>query len=139
MACSLFAAEPFAGNWNLIPAKSTGVIPKAEVVAIEEQGDQLRIRITIERSDATGPPMTIRYTAPKQGGQGHIDEGPYNGVATKRIGNDTLEITYLTDGKANRSTRAVISNHGKTMTSRGDGVSPQGTPASWVMVFEKSP
>jgi hypothetical protein len=130
------AADPLTGVWKLNTAKSTGTVPKEEIVVIRDDAGKLVVEVSIIDSRPGNPRLSIRYAAPASGGMGTAEEGPYNGVSINRPGAKTLETTYLVDGKKVRSTRAVISGDGKTMSSTGStaGASEQ---ASWVMVFEK--
>jgi len=67
---------------------------------------------------------------------GQVQKGPYDGVALKRINVNAIETTYLSGGNEARSTRAVVSKDGRTMTSTGQAPGP-GEHLAWTMVFEK--
>jgi hypothetical protein len=132
----LSGAEPFTGTWKLDPTKSSGTIPKDETVIIEKRGRNLSIVVRVVDEVSEGPTFLIRYTVPKKGGVGQIQEGPYDGVALRRIGANAIETTYFSGGKAARSTRAVVSKNGRSMTSTGKSHGPP-DPAAWTMVFQK--
>jgi len=105
-------------------------------VVIRQEGATLAVEISIVLPDNRA--LTIRYSTPAKGGTGKITEGPHNGVLLTRLGKNSMETTYLTDGKKVRSTRAVIGKDGTTMTSTGkvlDGTEQ----AAWTMVFQKQP
>jgi hypothetical protein len=132
----MLAAEPFVGTWKLQPAKSSGALPRDETVVIRERGRFLTVEVTIVDSGPRNSTFSISYTVPINGGLGHIEKGPYDGVSIKRISPNAIETTYMTGGKEARSTRAVVSRDGKTITSTGKAVTP-GDPGAWIMVFEK--
>jgi hypothetical protein len=131
-----FAADPFEGNWQLNAAKSKGAIPGEETVVIHADGKQLAVEVSIVNSDAAKTRFTIKYIAPVDGGPGYITEGPYSGVSLKRIDPRTLETTYLLKDAQVRTTTAVVSKDGKSMTSSGQAIGTGQQPA-WVMVFDK--
>jgi len=117
LVTTLFAADPFAGTWKLVPDKSSGIIPEDETVIIQERGRTLGFQVKVVTGGVHGETFSIQYTAPIGGGNGKIEAGPYDGVFVKRIRADVLEIAYLAKGKDARSTRAAVSKDGRTMTS----------------------
>jgi hypothetical protein len=129
-AGTLFAANPFVGTWRLEPARSSGTIPDDETVIIQERGRTLSVEVRV----ITAKPLLIRYSAPAIGGAGKVEKGPYDGVSLRRIDSHLIETTYLSGGKEIRSTRAVLSKDGRTMTSTGKAM---GTDEKWIMVFRK--
>jgi hypothetical protein len=133
---TLFAAEPFAGTWRLDPLKSSGTIPKGETVIIQEHGRTLSVEVQVVNGSSDNSTFLIRYTVPKNGGAGQVQKGPYDGVTVRRISANAIETTYLSGGKEARSTRAVISKDGRTMSSTGQTQGSQEYVA-WTMVFEK--
>jgi hypothetical protein len=134
LASALSAAEPFVGAWKLNPAKSMGSTPKDETILIQRRGAMLTVRISIVTPDNRS--LSIGFSTPRAGGIARVEEGPYNGVSVKRDRADTMDITYLTDGKAVRSTRAVIAKSGRTLTSTGKAIGSN-EDEGWVMVFDK--
>lgn len=133
--CGIWAAEPFSGTWKLVPAKSVGAIPKDEILLIETRGQQLSVEVKVFTSGPESRTLLIRFTAPVQGGFGHIEEGPYDGVMLKRVSVRVIEISYLTSGQPARSTRAVLSKDGQTIISTGAASDGRST---WTMVFRRS-
>ena len=86
MAGTLFAADPFEGTWKLNSTKSTfkqGAPPKEETIVISRQGDDYLVAIT--GTDPSGAPISVKYSAPKDGGAAKIIEGPYDAIFTERI------------------------------------------------------
>jgi len=132
----LLAADPFVGTWKLERAKSTGTLPKEELVEIQERGKMLAVTVTIVLPGADDETLRIRYSAPAAGGAGQVAEGPYNGVVLRRIDTKTMETVYLMDGKEGRSMSVVIAKDGKSMISNGRSLG-SGEPVEWNMCFEK--
>jgi hypothetical protein len=131
----LFAADPFVGTWRLVPAKSSGTIPGDETVIIEQRGKSaLAIHVRIVDAGSLNRTFSIKYTVPKNGGNGRIEAGPYDGVSVERIGPKTIATRYFASGKEVRTTRAIVSSDGNTMTSTGTA---PGEHINWTMVFEK--
>jgi len=92
---TLFASDPFAGRWELNTASSSGVFPKDETVVIHEASGKLKVWVIITPSDPSDPPITIRYQAPANGGEGRIEEGPYESVSLRRTTKNMIEVTYV--------------------------------------------
>jgi hypothetical protein len=138
VAVPLFAADPFVGTWKLDPAKSkytAGSAPKDVTIVIEEQGDGYQVAATGAYAD--GSPISVKYTIPKAGGTGTAQEGPFDGVTSKRISARVRENTYTKNGKETVSRRVVVSRDGKTLTNTVKGTDPQGKPLAGVDVFNK--
>jgi hypothetical protein len=129
-------ADSFEGTWKLNSAKSSGTLPAAETVVIRKQKDLLIVEVSIVTTAPANAAFVIKYSAPEKGGDGHVEQGPYNGVSLKRIGSHELETVYLTDGKKVRMTRATVAKDGKSMTSVGTVIGSD-APAEWKMYFEK--
>lgn len=129
-------AEVFEGRWILNVSKSSGTVPKEETVIIQQRDDLLDVSISIVIADAAKPALVIKYSAPIKGGAAHVAEGPYSGVTLTRLNANTLETTYFAEGAPLRSTVAVVSQDGKSMTSTGKAVG-RGDQSSWIMCFDK--
>jgi hypothetical protein len=135
---TMFGADPFEGTWKLDPARSSGTIPKDETVIIQKRGQALVVEVQVVTGALETSAFVIRYTTPTKGGVGQVEKGPYDGVSLKRVNGRTIETTYLSGGKEVRSTSAVVSKDGTTMTSTGRTLS-SGESEAWKMVFEKQP
>jgi hypothetical protein len=107
-------------------------------VIVQERGRSLTVEIQVTIGGPDNASLLIRYSAPKRGGSGQVEKGPYDGVSIRRADTRTMETTYLSGGKEIRSTRAVVSNDGNSMTSTGKALGPD-DKAAWVMVFIKQP
>jgi hypothetical protein len=138
VAMPLFAADPFVGTWKLDPAKSkytAGSAPKDVTIVIEEQGDSYQIAATGTYAD--GSPISVKYTIPKAGGTGTVQEGPFDGVTSKRVSARVRENTYTKNGRETVSRRVVVSRDGKTLTNTVKGTDPQGKPLAGFDIFNK--
>jgi hypothetical protein len=138
IAMPLFATDPFVGTWKLDPAKSkytAGSAPKDVTIVIEEQGDSYQVAATGTYAD--GSPISVKYTIPKAGGTGTVQEGPFDAVTSKRVSARVRENTYTKNGKETVSRRVVVSRDGKTLTTTVKGTGPQGTPLAGTDIFNK--
>jgi hypothetical protein len=133
---ALFAAEPFVGTWKLDLAKSSGTIPKDEIVTIERRDSMLTFEVAILNVGPEGRRMLIKFSAPSAGGMARVEEGPYDGVILRRVSDNVMELTYLMGAKKERTTRVTLTKDGRTMTSRGKTLGSVGG-SSWTMVFER--
>ena len=138
LAAPLFAADPFVGTWKLDPAKSkytAGTAPKDVTIVIEEQGDNLQVTATGSYQD--GSPISVKYTVPKAGGAGTVQEGPFDAITSKRVSARARENRYSKNGKEIISRRTVISQNGKTLRVTAKGTDAQGKPVAGVDVLDK--
>ena len=105
---------------------------------IKQQGSQFIVEIMVFDTNPNVPIMSMKYTAPVRGGRGRVEAGPYDGVLFRRIGANTVELTYLNHGEKAKSGRATLSKDGQTMISKGrDG--GKNAPPEWIMVMERQP
>jgi hypothetical protein len=138
VAIPLFAADPFLGTWKLDPAKSkytAGSAPKDVTLVVEEQADNYQVTATGTYAD--GSPISVKYTIPKGGGTGTVQDGPFDAVTSKRVSARVRENTYTKNGKETMSRRVVVSRDGKALRNTVKGTGPQGTPVAGVDVFNK--
>jgi hypothetical protein len=137
-ATTLSAASPWIGTWKLNHTESNytaSALPKDETIVIEEQGDDLQTIVSGTYAD--GSPISIKYTLPKQGGAGDMQEGPFDGVSSKLINSRTRQVTYKKAGKVIRSSHSNISEDGKTLRVKVKGTDVEGKPVSGLLVFNK--
>jgi hypothetical protein len=138
VAMPLVAADLFVGTWKLDPAKSkytAGSAPKDVTLVIEEQGENYQVTAT--GSYADGSPISVKYTAPKAGGTGTAQEGPFDAVTSTRVSDRVRENRYAKNGKETVSRRIVVSKDGNTLRITVKGTDPQGKPLAGVDVFHK--
>ena len=137
-AGTLFGQGPFVGTWKLDTAKtkySSGEPPKDVTLVIEEQGDNLQVTAT--GTNADGSPLSVKYTVPAKGGDGQVQEGPYDAVSSKAVSANVRENTYSKNGKQISSRRVVVSRDGKRMRSTVKGMDATGKAVAGTDVLEK--
>jgi len=140
MAGTLLAADAFEGTWKLNSTKSKvtqGAAPKEETIVIARQGEDYLIKIT--GTDPSGAPFSIRYSAPTNGGEGKILEGPYDSISTKRIDPYTRENRYTKDGKEVRFSRGAAGKDGKSLMVTVKGTDAAGKPFAGTLAFDRQP
>ena len=149
LACSLWAADPFVGTWELNVAKSEfpsallealGIAkPEQETIVIRElNGDELEILVTGTHMD--GSPNSQKQTVPKQGGivkfqQGGPPKGSYY-IETKISENEKYR-ALLSNGKQGILLHSIITRNGKVMNLAITGKDNQGKPFGGLYFFEK--
>jgi hypothetical protein len=137
-ATTLSAASPWVGTWKLNHTESkytASALPNDETIMIEEQGDELQT--TVSGTLADGSSISLKYTLPKQGGMGEMQEGPFDDVSSKLINSHTREVTYIKGGKVMRSSHANVSEDGKILRVKVKGADLNGKPISGLLVFNK--
>lgn len=137
-AGTLLAESPFVGTWKLNPAETkytTGDPAKDVTVVIEEQGDNLHVTAT--GTNADGSPLSVKYTVPVKGGEGKVEEGPYDGMSAKAMSAHVRDNTYTKDGKTVSARHWVVSKDGKTMRAMVKGMNPQGNTVAGTEVYDK--
>ncbi len=137
-AGTLFAQDPFVGTWKLDTAKTryeAGTPAKDVTLTIAEQGDDLQVTATGTNSD--GSPLSVKYTVPKKGGAGQVQEGPYDAINSKRVSANVRENTYMKNGKEVATRRSVVSRDGKTLRTTVKGTGTQGEAVAGTDVYEK--
>jgi hypothetical protein len=137
-ATTLSAASPWAGTWKLNHTESkytASALPKDETIIIEEQGDDLQTIVTGMFAD--GSPISLKYTLPKEGGTGQMQEGPFDAVSSKLINSHTRQVTYKKAGKPMRSSHSNVSEDGRTLRVKVKGTDLEGKPVSGLLVFNK--
>jgi len=137
-AGTLFAQSPFVGTWKLDLAKthySAGEPPKGVTLTIEEQGDNLHV--TAKGSNADGSQLSVSYTVPLRGGDGKVDDGPYDAINSKMISDRIRDNTYMKNGRQVATRHIVILKDGKTMRSIVKGVNATGQSVAGIDVYVK--
>jgi hypothetical protein len=134
----LAQSDPFIGTWKLNLAQSkftAGVPPKEQTVTLVQAGDQYQVTISGKAPDGT--PFSGQYSIPMKGGAGKVLAGPYDAVSSKRINDNTLEVSDMKGGKEVMHIHVVVSKDGKTQTGTAKGVDLQGKPVASVGVYDK--
>lgn len=130
--------DPWVGTWKLDASKTAytkGAPAKDVTLTIEEQGDNYQVTATGTNSD--GSPISVKYTIPKKGGAGQVQEGPYDAISTKRISGTVRENTYMKGGQEVAMRRSVVSKDGKTLRTTVKGKNAQGEEVAGTDVYEK--
>jgi hypothetical protein len=139
----LSAADAFVGSWRLNAMKSKYSGGPREIkgatLVIEEQGNNYQV--TVSGTYADGSPLSVKYTVPRRGGAGEVqqgDNGMFDAVASKRISSTGRETTYMKDGKYGGTRRSVVSRRTR-MTNTFKSTNAEGIPVTSVQVFDKQP
>ena len=132
------AADPFIGEWNMVPAKSEyngRAMPESGTVRFEPEADGLRHEIELVDPDGRGVRNTSRakfdgkeYPALKSG----------QTVSRKRLDSNTFEATFKTDGMVTIRDRWSVSADGRTLTFISAGVDSTTSKAfRTITIFER--
>jgi hypothetical protein len=139
----LSAADAFVGTWRLNATKSKYSGGPRDIkdatLVVQEQGD--KYQVTVSGTYADGSPVSVKYTIPKRGGAGQVQQGGngiFDAVASKRISSTELETTYMKDGNYAGTRRSVVSRRTR-MTNTFESTNDEGIPVTSVQVFEKQP
>ena len=140
LVSTLFAANPFAGTWQLNVGKSkfAGPPDREETVVMVEKDDQ--IVVTRKGIAGDGKPISAKYSYPEKGGPVIFVEGapPSNISETRnRINERTMEAITKSDGNVVATTHYVVSEDGQTITIHRQGKNSQGQAFEFVGVYER--
>jgi hypothetical protein len=132
------AADPFVGEWKMIPAKSEyngRAKPETGTVRFEPEVDGLRH--TIEWVDADGQGVRNTFRA-KFDGKEYPALKSGQTVSRKRLDVNTFEATFKKNGKMTSRDRWAISADGRTLTLTSAGVdSSTGKAFQTMTIFER--
>jgi hypothetical protein len=134
----LAQSDPVIGTWKLNLAKSkftAGAPPKEQTVTLVQAGDQYQV--TISGTAPDGTPFSGKYSIPMKGGAGKVLAGPYDAVSSKRMNDNTLDVSDMKGGKEVMHIHVVVSKDGKTQTGTAKGVDLLGKPVAAVGVYDK--
>ncbi len=136
-----FGADNTIGTWKLNVAKSTytpAPMPVKSLTITREASDGgVKQTVTGERADGTA--ASGSYTAKYDGKDVQVaGNGPYDTIAIKQVNANTLTEERKKTGSSYKATsRIVVSNGGKTMTTTVKGTNADGKEFTQVFVFEK--
>ena len=136
-----FGADNTLGTWKLNVAKSTytpGRMPIKSLTVMREASDGgVKQTTTGERTDGTA--VNASYTAKYDGKEVQVTgNGPYDTIAFKQVNANTLtEERKKTGGSYKATSRIVVSNGGKTMTTTVKGTNADGKEFTQTFVFDK--
>jgi hypothetical protein len=132
-------ADSSVGTWKLNLDKSKyspGPAPKSATVTIEALDGG--IKYTSNGVNAEGSPTHVEFTAQYDGTDNPVTGSPaFDSIALKRVDANTTDSTTKKDGKVMVSSRAVVSNDGKTRTLTSKGKNLKGQDVNSVVVFDR--
>ena len=136
-----FGADNTLGTWKLNVAKSKytpSPMPVKSLTVTRDASDGGSKQTTTgERTDGTA--INATYTAKYDGTEVQVTgNAPYDMIAVKQVNANTLTDTRRkTDGKYRGTSRLVVSNGGKTMTTTTKGTNADGKEFTQSFVFDK--
>jgi hypothetical protein len=132
-ALAAWAADPFAGTWQINLAKSKfnpGPPPKSITVTIEPSS-----KVTVQETSAMGESTTWSYQ-PVENGTAMITGMENSSVMEKRPNDRTIEHAWKF-GEETFTGKAVLSKDGKTMTYTLTGMNSKGQHVHNVEVYDR--
>jgi hypothetical protein len=136
-----FGADNSIGAWRLNVAKSKytpAPMPLKSLTVTREASDG-GVKVTTTGEQANGTAINATYTAKYDGKEVQITgNSPYDTIAIKQVNADTLtDERKKTGGPYKATSRLVVSNGGKTMTTTTKGTNADGKAFTSTFVFEK--
>jgi hypothetical protein len=134
-------ADNTIGTWKLNVAKSKytpAPMPVKSLTVTREASDGgVKQTVTGERADGTA--ASGSYTAKYDGKEVQVTgNSPYDTIAIKQVNANTLTEERKKTGASYKATsRIVVSNGGKTMTTTVKGTNDQGKAFTQTFVFDK--
>ena len=97
------------------------------------------VKVTISGEQANGTPINATYTAKYDGIDVQVNGNtPYDTISIKQINENTLsDARKKTGGPYDATSRTVIFNGGKTMTTNTKGMNGEGKEFTSTFVFDK--
>ena len=136
-----FGADNTLGTWKLDVAKSKytpAPMPVKSLTVTREASDGgVKVTTTGERING---PINATYTAKYDGTEVKVTGSnlTYDTIAIKQVNANTLtDERKKTGGSYKVTSRTVVSNGGKTMTTTTKGTNPDGKESTSVLVFDK--
>jgi len=134
-------ADHSIGTWKLNVKKSTytpAPMPVKSLTVTREASDG-GVKVTITGEQANGTPINATYTAKYDGIDVQVNGNtPYDTISIKQINENTLsDARKKTGGPYDATSRTVIFNGGKTMTTNTKGTNGEGKEFTSTFVFDK--
>lgn len=143
-AGTLFAADPFVGNWRLDLARTATTppnptVPQPKQVTLTIRGQDNHRVVTIAGTNGDGSPIRGGFKVPVTGGPGTVEDGgdTYDGLTLKYVSPTVHDLIYTKGDKAVATRHVVLSPDYKTMTTTYKGADEQGNPTTRVEVWHK--
>ena len=134
-------ADNSIGTWKLNVEKSkyTPAPMPVKSLTVTRQASDGGVKQTVTGERADGTAASGSYTAKYDGKEVQVTgNSPYDTIAIKQVNANTLtEERKKTGGSYKGTSRIVISNGGKTMTTTVKGTNADGKEFTQVFVFDK--
>ena len=136
-----FGADNTIGQWKLNVEKSKytpAPMPVKSLTVTREAADG-GVKVTTTGEQANGTAINATYTAKYDGKDVQITgNSPYDTIALKQVNPNTLtDARKKTGGPYQATSRLVVSNGGKTMTTTTKGTNGDGKEFTSTFVFDK--
>jgi hypothetical protein len=134
-------ADNSIGTWKLNVEKSTytpAPMPVKNLVVTREASDG-GIKVTSTGEQANGTSINASYTAKYDGKEVQVTgNAPYDTISIKQVSANTLtDARKKTGGPYHATSRILVSNGGKTMTTTTKGTNGEGKEFTSTFVFDK--
>lgn len=134
-------ADNSIGTWklNIEKSKYTPAPTPVKSLTVTREASDGGVKVMITGEQADGTAINATYTI-KYDGKGVQVTGnsPYDTIAVKQVNDNTLtDIRNQTGGRYHATSRIVVSNDGKTMTTTTTGTNGEGKEFNSTFVFEK--
>ena len=133
--------SPWVGTWTLDVAKSSfspGPAPKSDVIVTTDAGGgKFHSDVTVVTAD--GKTIHTQSTYALDGKDSAVTGGPEGETVALQedAKTHTLTLTVKIKGKVTTTATSVMAADGKSFTSTGKGMTPDGKPTNNVSVFNK--
>ena len=136
-----FGADNTIGTWKLNTEKSKsspGPMPVKSLTTTREASDG-GVKVAATGEQANGTAINGGYTAKYDGKDVQVTGNlPYDTISLKQVNANTLtDARKKTGGPYHATSRIVVSNGGKTMTTTTKGVNGDGKDFTNTFVFDK--
>ena len=135
------AADNSLGTWKLDLEKSkyTGAPMPVKSLTVTREASDGGVKQTTTGELTDGTAINASYTAKYDGKDVQVTgNAPYDTIAIKQVNADTLtDARKKTGGKYQGTSRTVVSNAGKTMTTTTKGTNAEGKEFTSIFVFDK--
>src|SRR6267154_2140749 len=141
MTIAAFGADNTIGTWKLNVEKSKytpAPMPVKSLTVTREAADG-GVKQTTTGEQADGTPVNAGYTAKYDGNDVQVTgNAPYDTIAIKQVNANTLtDARKKTGGSYHGTSRIVVSNGGKIMTTTTKSANAEGKEFTSTFVFEK--
>jgi hypothetical protein len=140
-AVAALAADNTIGTWKLNAEKSkyTGAPMPVKSLTVNREASDGGVQQTTTGEQTDGTAIKASYTAKYDGKDVQVTgNAPYETIAIKQVNAKTLtDSRKKNGGKYQATSRIVVSNGGKTMTTTTKGTNGDGKEFTSVFVFDK--